>query len=345
MPREVEEDTNAPLAEDYLKQDRPIPGQNFVCLSFISPERILARKTDYFFHRYFQQILHKFNKEFTSEIENIVSKTVKNTVNISQVVQLKKKITNIFKENAVDFAGFNDKVEDFKVAHEEDINKTFDAENNFQTSTRGVKIRGAYDTHREAEVRAKVLQQTDPTFHVYVGQVGCWLAWDPDPDRIENQEYGDDRLNKLVKGQQENMSKKDMFFADQTRKRTTEAKEMNDRLKKKLEAKRKAEAEGQLEKAQVRKEDADNTASALEDVEQNPKNELDNEALDEMLSKGLDDKLNSFNDAEEEDAEEESVKFQVGDNAGPEVSVDDAQEQLEEDDPWLQRKLQESNIH
>lgn len=341
MPREVEDDISAPLAEDYLKQDRPIPGQNFVCVSFVSPERILARKEDYFFHRYFQQILNKFSKEFTSEIEKIVQNTVKNTVNISQVVQLKKKMTNIFKENAVDFEQFNEKVEDFKVMHEEEINKTFDAENNFQTSVRGIKIRGSYETHREAEVRAKVLQQMDPTFHVYVGQVGYWLAWDPNPDRIENQEYSDDQLNKLVKGQKENMSKKDMFFADQTRKRTTEAKEMNDRLKKKLEAKRKAENEGQLEKSKVRKEEADNMASELEDIDQNPKNELDNEALDEILSKGLNDKLNSFNLEEEE---EEAVKFQVGDNSGPEVSIEEAQDQLEVDDPWMQRKLQESNI-
>ena len=30
--------------QDYLEVDSPIPGQNFVCLSFISPEHVLKNK-------------------------------------------------------------------------------------------------------------------------------------------------------------------------------------------------------------------------------------------------------------------------------------------------------------
>ena len=30
--------------EDFLEVDKPIPGQNFVCLSFVSPEKVLASK-------------------------------------------------------------------------------------------------------------------------------------------------------------------------------------------------------------------------------------------------------------------------------------------------------------
>ena len=30
--------------EDYLEVDKPIPGQNYVCLSFISPDNTLKQK-------------------------------------------------------------------------------------------------------------------------------------------------------------------------------------------------------------------------------------------------------------------------------------------------------------
>ena len=30
--------------EDFLEVDQQIPGQNFVCLSFISPEKVLKRR-------------------------------------------------------------------------------------------------------------------------------------------------------------------------------------------------------------------------------------------------------------------------------------------------------------
>ena len=75
-------------------------------------------------------------------------------------------------------------------------------------------VRGVYDTLREAQVRAKVLQRRDPNFNVFVGQVGYWLPWDPHPHRIENQEYGEQELNELVKSYRENQEKKDLHFQE-----------------------------------------------------------------------------------------------------------------------------------
>ena len=36
------------IREDYLEVDNPIPGQNFVCLSFVSPEKILKQKNTFY---------------------------------------------------------------------------------------------------------------------------------------------------------------------------------------------------------------------------------------------------------------------------------------------------------
>jgi hypothetical protein len=38
-------------------------------------------------------------------------------------------------------------------------------------SVRGLKIRGVYDLREDADKRAKELQETDPDFHVFVGEV------------------------------------------------------------------------------------------------------------------------------------------------------------------------------
>ena len=32
------------IVEDFLEVDRPVPGQNYCCISFISPDKILKQK-------------------------------------------------------------------------------------------------------------------------------------------------------------------------------------------------------------------------------------------------------------------------------------------------------------
>ena len=88
---------------DYLKEDTPIAGQNFVCLSFVAPEV--------------------------------------------------KKIKNC--------------------------------------SLRGIKIRGVFNKKEDAEKHAESLRKEDPDFDIFVGEVGKWLPWDPNPEQVE-----EDRINR-----------------------------------------------------------------------------------------------------------------------------------------------------
>ena len=41
-------DENKNTVEDHLDVDAPIPWQQFVCLSFVSPEKVLGQKESYF---------------------------------------------------------------------------------------------------------------------------------------------------------------------------------------------------------------------------------------------------------------------------------------------------------
>ena len=157
-------------------------------------------------------------------------------VNVSEVVDLKKRMQRIFTANEVNYNAWKELVEDFKFRDGEKVDRAFDEMNNFETSVRGVKVRGVYDSYREAEVRAKVLQRMDNRFDVFVGQVGYWLPWHPDINRIENQEYLNEDLNTLMKEYKNNESKRDMFYQEQVRARTQEAREQTERMKKELEA-------------------------------------------------------------------------------------------------------------
>ena len=162
--------------EDFLSVDTPIPGQNFVCLSFVSPDKILKNKNTY--------LIHEFLKNYCKE--NNLSK---------------EKITEEY--------------DDYIYNNRDTLEKNFYEANNFQTTVRGLKVRGVYDTKREADVRAKVLQRKDKNFHVFVGQVGYWLPWDPNADDVEDEEYAENELNKLVKKYNENRKKKDIFYEQQ----------------------------------------------------------------------------------------------------------------------------------
>ena len=186
------------LKEDYLEVDPPIPGQSYVCLSFVSPEDMIRKKTIF---------------ESRKFVESVLARTK------SGELKLEDASAELTVEKYLDYA----------VTNEEENTKQFNDENEFKTSVRGVKIRGTFESLKEAQRKAKVLQTRDPTFHVFVGQVGYWLPWDPNPDNIENQEYAEQHLNEIVKKYKENRQAKDEIWNADLQKRIQATKEEGQR--------------------------------------------------------------------------------------------------------------------
>ena len=114
--------------------------------------------------------------------------------------------------------------------NQEKLESEFYEKNEFKTTVRGIKVRGSYDTLQEAQAKAKKLQQNDKNFNVYIGQVGFWLPWDPNPHSIDSQEYAESELNNLVKKYRENQEKKDQHFQENIE----YAKEQSEKQKNKL---------------------------------------------------------------------------------------------------------------
>ena len=97
-----------------------------------------------------------------------------------------------------------DEYKNFLDANEDRLDDEFNTENAFQTSTRGLKIRGVYSTQDEAELRCKLLREVDPNHNVYVGPVGMWMPWEPEAYKTGRVEYLEEELNQLMNEKNKN---------------------------------------------------------------------------------------------------------------------------------------------
>jgi hypothetical protein len=181
--------------EDFLSVDHSIPGQNYVCLSFVSPEEVILNKSSFFVSHFLKSIVGDFT--FSEEPTLIELKA------------FKEQMTQLLKPETCD-----EKYKDYLFAKQDELEKAYYEQNNYQTSIRGLKVRGVYDTLKEAQHRAKEIQRNDRSFNVYIGQVGYWLPWDPTPQKVANQEYLEEGLNNLVKKYQENQKFKEQHFQE-----------------------------------------------------------------------------------------------------------------------------------
>ena len=252
--------------EVYLEADKEIPGQHYVALSFISPQKVLKNKDLFFFTEFLKnyEIDYKIKstegfvmsevqkvQEAASRVQDVVENALlkkDKMVDLSGALQVLadlsgalQVIKDVRRELTTDIAEdmsvyVKSKVADFRESAVKEAYETFlfknrkrlddefFAKNDFRTTVQGVKVRGVYDTYNEAIHRCKTLQKIDPSFNVYVGQVGFWLPWDPEPHDIADQEYADDQLNTLMKKYKENEQKRDELYTEHKILRMGEAK-------------------------------------------------------------------------------------------------------------------------
>ena len=107
------------------------------------------------------------------------------------------------------YENIQDDYKTFMDKNEEKYESQFNKEHSFQTSTRGLKVRGVFPTQEEAEMRCKMLRQVDPNHDVYVGPVGIWIPFHPDAYKTGRVEYLENELNQLMheKNQNEEQAK------------------------------------------------------------------------------------------------------------------------------------------
>ena len=184
-----------PKYVDLLEEDKPIAGQKFACISFCSPEKILKEKQVFLFEEFLKG--WDFSKSMEKFVQFLNFVSYKYNVSFDDVSNDFKEFVKEERETLVK-SSMDDDYKTFIDKNEDELQKKFDIAHNFQTNTRGLKIRGSYPSQEEAELRCKLLREADPNHDVYVGPVGMWMPWDPEAYKTGRVEYMEDELNQLM---------------------------------------------------------------------------------------------------------------------------------------------------
>ena len=256
---------------DYLEVDEQIPGQNYVCLSFVSPEELIQSK---------------------------------------EAFKATKFLQSYCKSEKLKFDDVYSKYQDFTYKYQDELQRDFDEQNKFQTSIRGVKVRGVFDTHAAAQARAKKLSILDSNFHVFIGQVGYWLPWDPNADKVTDEVFQNSQLNDMMEKYQENNVNRDVFYEEQKRDKIKAAQEEVRKNKEEQEKQREAEKEKTYD---------------LEDTKEETKEDT---KIDDMV-----------NTVTTDESSVEGVVEKVIEKVEEGTKIDaDLKRSIEDEDPWLKRK-------
>lgn len=86
-----------------------------------------------------------------------------------------------------------------------------------KTDQFGIKIRGCFATKDEAANHAKRLQREDATFDIYVVDMYKWLLIPPDPTKIEDAHYTNERLDEIMSGYRDNQRQAAKLFEERKR--------------------------------------------------------------------------------------------------------------------------------
>jgi len=193
---------------DLLDEDKPIAEQKFACLSFISPENEIKNKNLFLFESFVEE--YDFNKSMEKFIQFINFISYKYNIKSDDIHEQFKKFVE--SERSTLKKTVEDDYKTFVDNNEERLEKTFSEKNKFQTSVRGLKVRGVFPSQQEAELRCKMLREIDPNHDVYVGPVGLWMPFHPEAYKTGNVQYLESELNDLMHEKKKNDDKAKVEF-------------------------------------------------------------------------------------------------------------------------------------
>jgi len=226
-----------------LTADKEIPGQKWALLSFVSPEEVLKNKDRFFFEEFVK------NYDFEFKTSNLEGFLATNVLKINEHLETKavefekadlsgsaelcrnsklrvdtvlNDLQDFLKKSAKELNEnkLKDSYNSFVEANSKRLESDFYVLNKFQTSTRGLKIRGVFEYREEAATYASKLIKDDPIHNILIGEIGKWIPWDPNVNEIADQEYADEQLNNLMKKKRENEEQKAAFFRDKNIQKT-----------------------------------------------------------------------------------------------------------------------------
>jgi len=213
-----------PKYVDVLDEDKAVAGQKFVCISFISPEKIIKKRELYEFSQFLKQwdmnkSLEKFN-HFMSFL------SYKYSLKFDDLTKDLQEFCKEEKENLF-LTTLEDEYKTYLDVNEDRLQEEFNKQNNYTTSVRGIKVRGSYPSQPEAELRCKMLREVDPNHDVFVGPVGMWMPFHPEAYKTGRVDYLEEELNQLMQEKDKNEKNAKVEFDKRVRETKKNAIEEN----------------------------------------------------------------------------------------------------------------------
>lgn len=214
---------------DYLDEDPEIPNQRYCIISFLSPEKVIQDKKEFYFREFITWMDYQWKVKGLEHLMAFVSK--KYSIKIDDLLKDAEDFVKVRNEE-VKATDVHEEFQVFMLKKEKELQEAYDSKINFRTNIRGVKVRRAFPSIEETQMFAKVLQRKYPKDNLFIGKVGCWLPWDPSEHLMPEVEYAERELNELMRKYKENEVNKEMFFAEQRDESIKKQKEENERRRK-----------------------------------------------------------------------------------------------------------------
>jgi len=214
---------------DYLDEDAEIPNQRYCIISFLSPEKVIQDKKEFYFREFITWMDYQWKVKGLEHLMAFVSK--KYSIKVDDLLKDAEDFVKVRNEE-VKATDVHEEFQVFMLKKEKELQEAYDSKVNFRTNIRGVKVRRAFPSIEETQMFAKVLQRKYPKDNLFIGKVGCWLPWDPSEHLMPEVEYAERELNELMRKYKENEVNKEMFFAEQRDESIKKQKEENERRRK-----------------------------------------------------------------------------------------------------------------
>jgi hypothetical protein len=230
MPETLDTHDETGKVIDYLEEDPEIPTQRYAIMSFLSPEKVLKQKTEFFNEKFVQWLDYDWKVSGMETFMGFLSK--KYSLKVDDLFTDLKEFTKV--HNAAVFkTDIKEKYQVFLLQKEKDLETEFTEKTHFQTNVRGIKVRRVFANLEEAQMYSKVLQRKYPRDNLFLGKVGCWLPWDPSENVMPEVEYAEQELNEMMRKYKENEVNRDIFFEERKKEQIADQKKENEERKKK----------------------------------------------------------------------------------------------------------------
>lgn len=217
---------------------KPTFAQNWVLVSFVSPEDRIKQRFLYEANRFLYNDVNKqiidtstnvtrnINTEFTKILDKKIetyksSKDPSYQSAASILAETKKElqlnedeqVNKTLRTYRIDQQELTDRFETYKTQNGKELECDFNKEYTDETSVRGFKVRGIYEDLDEARTKSdQVRKQVESFVHTFVAPVGYWCPFDPNADAVQDQEYMIHDLNDMIGKKKRNEGEKNEFF-------------------------------------------------------------------------------------------------------------------------------------